>query len=187
MAYRHGAQGLSYFNFAYYREHGSAGRGPFNEPPFDAIGLAKNREFVAHAPQHFFLAKGWSDKTQLRDPLAGDTVYAFRMYAEPPADGWKTGFRFRLLTRTPIGTRRFRVTFNGREQEETDCVKEPYPEDARYRPMHGDAGTLRAWTVARDAVCPGENRITVEWTSPDTKEPIRVDYMDLFPDEEGKG
>lgn len=186
MAYRHGAQGLSYFNFAYYREHGSAGRGPFNEPPFDAIGLAKNREFVAHAPQHFFLAKGWSDKTQLRDPLAGDTVYAFRMYAEPPADGWKTGFRFRLLTRTPIGTRRFRVTFNGHEPEETDCVKEPYPEDARYRPMHGDAGTLRAWTVARDAVCPGENRITVEWTSPDIKEPIRVDYMDLFPDEEGK-
>lgn len=182
MAYAKGAQGMSYFNFVYYREHGSAGRGPFNEPPFDAISLAKDRAFVSRAPQHFFLAKGWSDKTQLLSPLASGTVHGFRIYAEPPQDGWQSDFRFRLMTRTPIGNRRFRVTFNGTELNETDNIGEPYPEDERYRPMHGDSATLRAWRVRLDCVRAGENSITVEWSSPDEHGPIRVDYMDLFPD-----
>ena len=28
---------MSAFNFVYYREHGGAGRGPFNEPPFEVF------------------------------------------------------------------------------------------------------------------------------------------------------
>ncbi|MDQ3815535.1 MAG: hypothetical protein M3347_16585, partial [Armatimonadota bacterium] len=37
LAYARGADGVSLFNFAYYREHGGPGRGEFSEPPFGVL------------------------------------------------------------------------------------------------------------------------------------------------------
>ena len=59
VAYRRGADGVSLFNFVYYRQHGHPGRGPFNEPPFDALKHLADRQWLARQPQWYVLAKAW--------------------------------------------------------------------------------------------------------------------------------
>lgn len=187
LAYTHGAQGMSYFNFVYYREHGSDGRGPFNEPPFAAIELVKNPDFAANAPQHFFIAKGWSDKSQLASMLTPDKTYSFEIFMEPPAGGWKRDFRFRLMTRTPIENRHFEIRFGGVLISPDSDISEPYISDNRYQPMHGNAKTLLAWRVPAELVHPGRNAFELRWTSDGEQEEIRVDYMDIFEWDFSKG
>ena len=53
VAYRRGADGMSLFNFVYYREHGSPGRGPFNEPPFHVLTHLGDPDWLARQPQWF--------------------------------------------------------------------------------------------------------------------------------------
>ncbi len=61
LAYARGADGVSLFNFAYYREHGGPGRGPFAEPPFEVLPSLGDPGWLARQPQHFFVAEGWNN------------------------------------------------------------------------------------------------------------------------------
>ena len=47
LAYERGADGLSFFNFVYYREHGGSERGPFNEPPFHVFNHMDDPAWLA--------------------------------------------------------------------------------------------------------------------------------------------
>ena len=55
MAYERGADGLSFFNFVYYRDHAVA---PTREPPFQVLARMTNREWLAEQSQDYFLAQG---------------------------------------------------------------------------------------------------------------------------------
>jgi hypothetical protein len=60
LAYARGADGISLFNFAYYRQHGQGeGRGVFGEPPFEALKALREPQTLAKEPQHWFIAYGW--------------------------------------------------------------------------------------------------------------------------------
>ena len=52
-AYALGGDGVSLFNFAYYREFGpfSGDRGPFSEPPFGVLKLLGDPEYLARQSQ----------------------------------------------------------------------------------------------------------------------------------------
>jgi hypothetical protein len=56
LAYAAGFDGATLFNFQYYRPHGSANRGPFNEPPFDVLPRLRNPQMLSRYPQHYFLS-----------------------------------------------------------------------------------------------------------------------------------
>jgi hypothetical protein len=46
LAYARGADGISLFNFAYYRQHGQGeGRGLFGEPPFEALKALRDPKY----------------------------------------------------------------------------------------------------------------------------------------------
>ncbi len=182
LAYNHGADGMSYFNFVYYREHGSPGRGPFEEPPFEVIGKVRDRELVMSAPQHFFLAKGWNEKSQLADMLKCGSEYRFEMYIEQAASLWDRDFRFRLMARGELGDRKFTVVWNGAELQPSAKLSEPYPEDERFTPMHGDASNSLAWCLPLSAVKNGKNEFLLRFTAEKDTEDIRIDYMDAFPE-----
>ncbi len=182
LAYRAGAQGISFFNFHYYREHGCEGRGPFNEPPFEVVGNVRDRDFVAQAPQHFFLAKSWERNTQLLDRLfLADKLYSLELYAAEPAGGWQSDFRMRMKFPMLVGDRSIEVSVGGFKATPVTDISEPYEEDNAYPPLHGDVRNTRAWRVPREALKEGKNEVCFRWTSKNESTPLLVEYLDIFP------
>lgn len=50
--------GVSIFNFAYYRKHGAKNREPFSEPPFEVLEMIRNDNLGEH--YHFFEKATWN-------------------------------------------------------------------------------------------------------------------------------
>ena len=177
LAYTAGAQGISFFNFHYYREHGCEGRGPFNEPPFHAVGNVRDRDFVARAPQHFFIAKAWDKNSQLEKALMPDEKHDLEMYLAEPMGGWQSDFRLRVTACKPLRDSIVEIFFNGVKATPVSDISEPYPEDNDYPPMHGDETTCCAYRVPLSAVQKGKNRLTLRLCG----SPVKFNYIDIFP------
>ncbi|MBM4082161.1 MAG: hypothetical protein FJ278_20820, partial [Planctomycetes bacterium] len=97
LAYARGADGVSVFNFVYYREHGGPGRGPFAEPPFHVFKGLADPAWLARQPQHYFLASGWGNPF-VRPPVPPRKIEpgkptTFTLDLAPPAGGWQRGGR----------------------------------------------------------------------------------------------
>ena len=184
LAYAAGAQGVSFFNFVYFREYGNLPelRGPFNEPPFEAVGKVRDRELVENAPSHFYIAKGWGGNTQLGGKcFLSDKEYPFEIYIQEPAGGFNGELRFRAVASKPLGNRTLSLVFNGKACPSCSDVSEPYEEDLKYPPLHGNEENTRAWIVSKEAIRNGKNIFTLKWTSDTDKEPVEFHYMDIFP------
>ena len=164
LAYARGADGVSLFNFAYYREHGSAGRGPFSEPPFDLLPHLGDRDWLASQPQHFFLAKGWSNSF-VRPPLLPrslDTSRSTRFGLDlaPPKGGWQQEARLRIQTLAPLAVQSLTAKLNGHELAIRADVAEPF--DGIHPALLGQPAQLRAWSVPAALLVSGNN--VVEFT-----------------------
>ena len=177
-AYSQGADGVSLFNFAYYREHGGAGRGPFSEPPFDIISRLRDREWLATQPQHWFLAKGW-DNAYIRPPLMPRKVETgkavkFELDLAPPVGGWVSGGRLRIQTDKVMENRAWIARLNGVELIATEDVSEPYANP--YPAMLGRPEAMRAWLVPSAVLHQGSNELAITLSKGD---PCNVAYLDL--------
>ena len=177
-SYALGADGVSLFNFAYYREHGSAGRGPFNEPPFEIIKHLRDRDWLAKQPQHWFIAKGWDNPFvrpgQLPVKLEAGKKARLRIQLSPPSGGWKSGGRLRIQTEKPMTERWWQVSLNGVPLSRTEDISEPFANP--YPPMLGRPEELRAWSVPAKAPRKGINDIQITLVR---GEPCTVVYIDL--------
>jgi hypothetical protein len=180
LAYARGAQGVSAFNFAYYRQHGGPGRGPFAEPPFEVLKRLKDHTWLAQQPQHWFLAPGWNNPF-IRPPLLPRTVKAasttkFALDLAPTEGGWKKDGRLRIQLETaPPATSEWTARLNGVELAATSDVSEPFPN--HYPSMLGKPENLRAWTVP--AAVPRGNANTVEF-SLRAGEDATLQYLELY-------
>ncbi len=178
LAYARGGDGMSAFNFVYYREHGGAGRGPFNEPPFEVFKHLGDREWLARQPQHWFLASGWGNpfvkRSVLPRKIGKGQTSAFALDLAPPAGGWQRGGRLRIQTEDALGDSRWQARLNGSDLAPTEDVSEPYPNP--YPPMLGTTEEMRAWSVPAGALKDGENRI--ELTMMEGK-PAKLEFLDL--------
>lgn len=178
LAYARGADGVSLFNFAYYREHGGPGRGPFNEPPFEILKHLGDREWLANQPQHWFLAPGWENPFAKPAVLprkldAGQTT-AFVLELAPPAGGWKKEGRLRVQTLDPMKGQRLALKLNGVELMPVADVTEPFPNP--YPPLLGTPETLAAWQAPVSLLRDGANRVDV--TLP-AGEAMSLAFLDL--------
>ncbi len=163
LAYARGAAGVSVFNFAYYRDHGAPGRGPFREPPFEVFKGLTQPEWLAAQPQYWFIIQGWNNPF-IRPPripreiLPGKpTGYAFDL--APPTGGWKKEGRLRLQFKAPPAGARFTLKLNGSELAKTDDVSEPFPTPETN--MFGTPEQLRAWTVPAALLKDGMNKVEI--------------------------
>nr|WP_321465888.1 hypothetical protein [uncultured Desulfobulbus sp.] len=157
LAYARGADGVSLFNFAYYREHGGQGRGPFSEPPFQILPHLGDRTWLARQAQHWFLAPGWRPpfvKGHLlpRKLGVGQTV-AFTLDLAPI----KVAGRLRVQGEASLGESRWKARINGVELSSTSDVSEPYP--IPYPQMLGKPNEMRAWQVPAVLLRNGPNRV----------------------------
>lgn len=184
LARARGADGVSLFNFPYYREHGPGPRGPFHEPPFDVFRGCAEPEWLAAQPQHYFLGHhwhGWAAPTrqlhvQGRRPQVqpGETA-RFELDLAPPTGGWKQGGRLRLQAWGTLDVTEWQATLNGVELTATDDRAEPYANP--YPNLLGSNEQHRAWQVPAQLPRAGLN--TVEFTYLLGDAPVEVAFVDL--------
>ncbi|HEY3899853.1 MAG TPA: hypothetical protein VGM54_14635 [Chthoniobacter sp.] len=178
LGYARGADGVSLFNFAYYREHGGAGRGPFHEPPFGIVRELGDAAKLAREPQHWFLAPGWENPfakpALLPRKIESAKNATFTMDLAAPDGGWKKDGRFRIQTLAPVEKKRLTVKWNGTELAPTDNVTEPYPNPDPA--MLGTPETLAAWVMPVALLREGRNEMNVTL---ERGEAVDVAYVDL--------
>ena len=178
LAYARGADGVSTFNFAYYREYGDPARGPFNEPPFHIFNHLGDPESLARQPQHYFLARGWpvpylSDRPIPQEVVPGQSA-VFTLDMAPPGSGWKSDGRLRIQGGEPLGDTQWMARFNGVDLRQNSDVSEPYPNP--YPPMLGNPEELRAWTVPVNLIRDGVNKIEIGMVQ---GKPAEITFLDL--------
>ena len=178
LAYANGAQGVSLFNFPYYREHGSPGRGPFNEPPFHIIDNLDDPVFLAQQSQHYILAGIWNSprlsNRQLPKTFTAGKTETFTMAMAAPVEGWQHQARLRIEARESISGCTWQVKFNGQVLNENSDVSEPYYNP--YTAALGDSEQYRAWSVPKEYLVSGSNTIEVAMFSGDAAE---IMFMDV--------
>lgn len=172
LAYAAGADGLSLFNFVYYREHGVPGRGPFHEPPFHVINRLGDPDWLAGRPQHYFLAASWQSPIPATANPGRPIDLTLDMV--PPCNGWKQSGRLRIQTQYYAPGDLWSARLNGVELESCADASQPYR--LPYRHLLGEPEQWRAWTVPAELPREGANevRITLRRGEPD-----RVTYLDL--------
>ena len=177
LAYARGADGMSLFNFVYYREHGGAGRGPFCEPPFEVLAHLGDRQWLARQPQHYMLSPGWGNpfvKSPLPRKCVAGRKEAFTLDLASPEGGWKRGGRLRIQGEASLGDSRWTATLGEQTLAMTDDTTEPYANP--YPSMLGRPEEMRAWSVPAGALRDGANRLEI---SLQAGKPARLMFLDL--------
>ena len=179
VAHARGAAGVSLFNFVYYREHGTEGRGPFQEPPFHVIRSLASPETLSKLPQHYFMAANRLSRERSRNVMPielakGDSV-DLTWDMEPPEGGWSSDAKLRIQSDEAMNDAEFSVCFGDQALPPVDDLSEPYPNP--YPPLLGTPETLRAWFVPRNLLRPGANPFRVEMTGGSGK--VKLMFIDL--------
>ena len=180
LAYAQGADGMSAFNFPYYR--GTTNKndveGPPSEPPFHIFQHLADRNWLAQQPQDYFAGYVWDSPHRTGRPFylhpsKPGEPQEIDLKMVPPMGGWKSDGRLRIQGRGTLGNSAWTVTFNGVRLAPTPDVSEPYPDPypvALGRPEDYRAFVLPA-TLPRDGV----NRIVVTMTQ---GKPVQLFFMD---------
>lgn len=145
VTYAQGGQGVSLFNFAYYRPfgHPNPEKGPFGEPPFEVIKYLRDSAALAKRPQHYFITDRWQGYmeslgvfdpglkyTTTQNPIEVNTTTKLKIYMYPPAGGWKNNGRLRLQSykNTPFSEdTQILLSINQKILKQTNNISEPYP------------------------------------------------------------
>ena len=177
--YLRGADGVSLFNFAYYRQYGHPMQGPFSEPPFEVLRHLGDREWLSEQPQHFFLTPNWN-APYFSQPLPAvfregeRRVFHFEMY--PPKGGWTKEGRLRIQSMQSLGNSAWQVAVNGVLLREDPDRNEPVPNP--YTQLLGDFDEMRAWRVPANVLKEGINEIAITLKSSDQS--YEIYYIDCW-------
>lgn len=179
LAYARGADGISLFNFAYYRENGTGeGRGVFGEPPFDALKALRDPRALAQEPQHWFIAQGWrapgAKPLPVPRKIVPGTPSKFNFDLAAPEGGWRHDAWLRIQCDKAFGDAPWSASFNGRPITATSDVSEPFP--VPYPSMMGKPEELRAWIVPAKLLTDGTNRLELTLQC---KDEAAIIFLDL--------
>ena len=156
--YEQGGNGVSAFNFQYYRGtyNPSDVYGKSAKPPYGVFAHLGDRAWVARQPQHYVVGTGrWGGGLVAK---LGVTVTQ-TLFMSPPTQGWKKAGRLRIQSAQSLGDSRWAAAVNGVALESVGDVSEPYPNP--YAVGLGEADDFRAWTVPVSALRKGDNAIAV--------------------------
>ena len=166
LAYARGADGVSAFNFQYYRGTYSKNDvdGKSLEPPFGIFAHLADRKWLAAQPQNFFLGYQWDTPHRPGRPfylhpakVGQPQTLTYDLVA--PAGGWRGPARLRIQARNSLGDSQWKAAFNGVELAPSDNVAEFPP--APYDTAIGKPEDYRAWTIPVELLQEGANRVDV--------------------------
>ena len=182
LGYANGADGVSVFNFQYYRgtRNPKDVLGSPHEPPFHVFKHMGDPAWLSRQPQDYFLGVAWGKSS----PRPGRLPYemAFNAGVEtklaidmaPPAGGWKQNGRLRIEAVGSLADGQWKASLNGVPLEPTSDVSEPYPNP--YDVALGQPEDYRAWVVPVEVAKKGQNELSLTLIE---GEPIRIFYVDL--------
>ncbi len=178
LAYARGLDGLSTFNFVYYREHGFGERGPFCEPPWHIFGRLADRAWLARQPQHYILGEVWPHPPGPR-PLpvtlaAGDSA-AVSLDLAPPTGGWQRPGKLRIQSTTDLGDGMWSAVLNGTTLADEPDRSEPFANP--YPALLGTAAQHRAWRVPPALLHDGVQRLEIRCLA--AAQPAKLVFVDL--------
>ncbi|MFV1968814.1 MAG: hypothetical protein ACC628_25635, partial [Pirellulaceae bacterium] len=177
LAYRRGADGMSLFNFVYFREHGTPGRGPFNEPPFHVLARLGQPDWLARQPQWYFIAKSWNvgglPEHTLPCNFRKGQSDTFTLDLVPTEHRRRDGI-LRLMTQKDSSSCRWTVAWNGKKLTPVAFVAKPL--DHPYAVALGQPDQYACFRCPRRFVDGGRNELTVTL---DAGGPVTVQYIDL--------
>jgi hypothetical protein len=171
VAYRRGADGVSLFNFVYYREHGHPGRAPFNEPPFHVLRHLADPEWLARQPQWYVLAKAWNTPLPQRFDAGRTCVFTLDM---APTEHQRRRGLLRLRTAGDSQHCAWSVRVNQAELEPAAYVRKPL--DHSYEAGLGEPNQYACFVCPRAAVRDGLNQIAVTLRD---GPPATLEYFDV--------
>lgn len=178
LAYARGADGVSLFNFLYYREFGHAltQRGPFNEPPFQVLKHLKDPAWLREQQQWYLLSIGWSDPPLLGERPLPKTFHSgeqhiFMLDMAPNQRDKDVLLRLRA-TQNAQG-RNWNVILNGTKLEPAPYVAKPI--DAPYDAYLGQPDQYACFSCPSGSIHDGRNELTIQMEG----DPATVEYLDL--------
>ena len=158
LAYERGADGISLFNFVYYRT-GYGADIPVMEPPFHVLDKLRDPAWLARGPQQYMITST-SYHRQLPRPLASGTTETFQMDMAPPAGSPGATVRLRVHAKQPITPgHRLTACVNGAAATPTEDISRFHgnPFDGMISPLPH----RRAWTIPGSALRDGLNQVEV--------------------------
>lgn len=172
LAYARGANGASLFNFVYYREHGTPGRGPFNEPPFEVLKRLGDRKWLAKQPQWYLVSKSWGPQPLPKTFEKGQT-HTFALDLAPTAAQRKEGV-FRIRTLQDSSGCQWAAKLNGAVLERRPHIAKPI--EHPYGAALGQPSEYACFRCPRKLVRDGVNEISVTLEEGGR---MVVEYLDL--------
>jgi len=154
MVYSRGGDGVTLFNFVYYREHGTPGRGPFNEPPFDVLAHLGDPEWLARQPQWYFMSDNWF--TGMEGRFEQGDARTFELDMAPTEHQTGDGI-FRMMTQEKSEGRQWMVKVNGETLQHADYVEKPI--DRPYPVPIGDESNVLCFQCPRSLAKNGINKV----------------------------
>jgi len=172
--------GVSLFNFAYFREHAVKELGPFNEPPFHVLAKLTDQAWLEHQAKHYFTAGSFVAKGSARPDLplhlkAGQTkTFTLRFASDPelPPGG---GF-LRILADRSIVSLALSVKAGQTVLVRSDQTAEPY--SSPYVQPESEPDHYAAFVLPAALMAEGTRNfsLTVPAGAPD----LTVFYADAF-------
>jgi len=179
-AYARGADGISAFNFQYYRgtHNPTDVYGEPAEPPFEVFKGLGDPAWLASQPQHYVLGLGQGHPKKkgrpFQDAVKPGEAVRLSLFMAPPAQGWQTAGRLRIQARTRLLGQPWRASLNGVPLAPTADVSEPYA--SPYVVGLGKPEEYLAWTVPASVLKAGVNEIELALLD---GRPVHVTFLDL--------
>ena len=174
LAYERGADGVSLFNFVYYRMI-RKGVVDYREPPFHVLPKLTDREFLATQPPYYWLGDTRYDRhddRQIPRTLRKGRSERFRMDMLPVENAAR--LRLRIHAREGVADRQISAAVNGLKLTPTADVSAFYdnPFDRMVSP---DDKHRRAWTIPAERIRDGINEISLKLESGHSLKVVWID------------
>ena len=156
LAYQRGADGISLFNFVYYRMGGGDLAWLVREPPFHVLPKLLDREWLSRQPQ-FYWSAPWTYLPQVRQKIEAGKSRDYRFDIALPKRTLGPQARLRVVCNQPLADVSLAAFVNGTRVEPTDEVGAPF--DYPYDRLLGERELRRAWNCPSGLLRDGTNTI----------------------------
>jgi len=177
LAHQRGADGLSLFNFVYYRM-GHESDVPVMEPPFHVLPKLKDTEFLARQSFYFMISASAYDRQLPKELLLNQPVrFTLDMLPPPRNESNNTDRPCRLRVHTEhelVSEHSITVRFNGKLLDASPDTSRFFgnPFDLMISPQ----SNRRAWLLPEELINDGPNDLQVEL---EKGQPVNVVYVDI--------